>query len=122
MDKASAIQNFWSLFGLPAYEETTVPDKLKMPYITYEMASDSFDGGDITLSANLWYRSTSWKDISQKADEISKKIGLGGYSLKTDTGYVWIKRRSPFAQRMSESDDPDVRRMYLSVSVEYFDK
>ena len=122
VNKDSALQNFWSLFGLPAYEETTVPDNAKMPYITYSVATDSLYGEDVTLSANLWYFSNSWKDISLKAQEISNKIGFGGYTLKTDTGYVWIKRRTPFAQRMSESDEPDVRSIYLSISAEFIDK
>lgn len=37
MNKAQAIQAFWESFGVPAYEESTVPDDAVMPYITYSM-------------------------------------------------------------------------------------
>lgn len=125
MDKAQALHAFWSSFGLPAYDENTVPDDAKLPYITYEVATASFDDGDVALTANLWYFGEaifgkSWADISRKADEIARNIGFGGKTIKTDTGYVWIKRRTPFAQRMSENDD-NIRRIFLGISAEFID-
>ena len=121
MDKLQALHRFWSQFNLPAYDENAVPDDAQMPYITYEAAFSSFDEGDVTLSADLWYYSTSLTEISQKAEEISQHLGFEGQVLKTDTGYIWVKRRSPFAQRLSDDSDPFIRRIYLSVSVEYID-
>jgi hypothetical protein len=120
VDKAQALHAFWSSFGLPAYDENTVPDDAKLPYITYEVATASLDDGDVALSAHLWYFGKTWADISRKADEIARNIGFGGKTLKTDTGYVWIKRRVPFAQRMSESDD-NIRRIFLGISAEFID-
>jgi hypothetical protein len=120
LDKAQALHSFWSDFGLTAYDENTVPDGAQLPYITYEVATNSFDDGDIALSANLWYFGRSWAEISQKTDEIAQKIGFGGYTIKTDTGYLWIKRRTPFAQRMSDENE-NIRRILLSISAEYID-
>ncbi|MBR1751843.1 MAG: hypothetical protein IJ740_13415 [Ruminococcus sp.] len=120
MDKAQALHSFWSSFSLPAYDENTVPDGAQLPYITYEVSTASFDDGDIPLSASLWAFGRSWADISQKADEISQRIGFGGITIKTDTGYIWIKRRAPFAQRMGESDD-NIRRIVLGISAEFID-
>lgn len=121
MDKVQILHSFWSSFGLTAYDENTVPDSAQTPYITYELATSSFDDGDIALSANLWYFGRSWAEITHKAEEISQKIGFGGITLKTDTGYVWIKRRTPFAQRLGDDTNDNIRRMLISVSVEFID-
>lgn len=119
MDRWQALHNFWRSFGIPAYDENTVPEGEKMPYITYELATGSFNDGDVPLTASIWYFDKGWGDISRKADEISEYIGFGGVTLPTDTGYLWIKRRTPFAQRMSDTND-NIRRVLLSISVEYF--
>ena len=117
MDKVQAIHNFWSQFGLPAYDENSVPDDAVMPYITYTVSTDSLDE-PIPLSGNLWYRSTLWKDITLKSEEIAKKIAEKGfYSVKLDNGYLWITKGSPFAQRMTDTDP--VKRIYLNIMAEF---
>lgn len=121
MDKWQALQSFWSGYGIPAYDENSVfsgENSPNMPYITYEAATGSIDS-DVLLSASLWYRSTSWSQISQKADEIADEIGTGGKIVPYDGGAFWVKRGQPFAQRMSEPNDDAVRRMYLNISVEF---
>lgn len=121
MDKWQALQSFWSDYGIPAYDENSVFSGEKspnMPYITYEAATGSIDS-DVLLSASLWYKSTSWAQISQKADEIAADIGMGGKIVPYDGGAMWIKRGQPFSQRMAESGDDTVRRMYLNISVEF---
>ena len=42
MDKIQALDRFWNAFGIPAYDKNSVPDGAKPPYITYDVASDSF--------------------------------------------------------------------------------
>jgi hypothetical protein len=118
MDKAQALQYFWSLFDIPAYSVDTIPDDAKMPYITYEVATADFEDGNVPLFASLWYFGTSWADISQKADKIAEYIGYGGITIKTNDGYIWIKRRTPFAQRMSDEND-NIRRILIGIAVEY---
>lgn len=119
MDKAQAIHNFWSSFGLTAYDENAVPDDAQMPYITYSMATG--DIGDlVALNASLWYYSTSWKAITNKSDEIAKAIGENGHVvLNLDDGFVWLVKGVPFSQRMSDDTDEMVRRIYLNVNAEY---
>jgi hypothetical protein len=118
MNKAQAIHSFWSGFGLPAYDENTVPDRAKMPYITYSVSESEFEY-PVALTGSLWYRSSSWEDITLKSYEISKNISLGGKLIRLDGGKLWIKRGSPFAQRMADVDDT-VRRIAISITVEYF--
>lgn len=120
MDKAQAIHEFWSSFGLAAIDEYSAYDEsMELPsnYITYEFQSANF-GDSVALTASLWYRSTSWKDISKKADEIAEYIGWGGKLLPVDGGYIWIKLGSPFAQRMSVEQD-NIRRIYMNISVDF---
>ena len=118
MNRIEAYQWFWQSFDLNAYEETTVPDDAQMPYITYQVQMSEFET-TMYNTASLWYKGTSWSAVTQKSMEIYDAIGYGGVVLHCDEGAFWIKRGTPFAQRMS---DPDtlVRRIYLNVEVENF--
>lgn len=117
MDKAQTLHSFYSSFGLPAYDENTVPDDAVLPYISYEVAEDSI-GSPVYLSASLWYRSPSWAEITKKANEIGAYIGYGGRTFNYDDGLMWIQRGSPFMQRSADDDDT-IRRMNLNISAEF---
>lgn len=121
MTKEAALYNFWSIFGLPAYEENSVPtgeDGAEFPYITYQVVADSF-GSDVALTASVWYRSTSWKEANAKAQEISDKISRGGVTLACDGGIIWIRRGVPFAQSMGDESDDIIKRKYLNITAEF---
>ena len=120
MTKEQALTKFWESFGLAAYDENSVPsgeNKPSYPYITYNVITGSF-GSDISLTASLWYKSSSWAAITNKADEISRAISLGGVILTYDDGAIWIKRGDSFAQRMDDPND-SIRRIYLNINAEY---
>lgn len=119
MTKAAAIYQFWSSFGLTAYEENTVPTDAAFPYITYQLVTDSFDR-EVAATASLWYRGESWTAINAKTEEISAHIGLGGKIIKCDGGRIWIKRGQPFAQNMGDESDDLIKRKYLNLTIEYF--
>lgn len=119
MTKAAAIYQFWSGFGLTAYEENTVPEDAAFPYITYQLVTDGFDR-EVAAAASLWYRGESWTTINAKTEEISAYIGLGGKIIKCDGGRIWIKRGQPFAQNMGDESDDLIKRKYLNVNIEYF--
>lgn len=121
MTKEAALYDFWGKFGIPRYEENTVPtgqDAPKFPYITYQVVTDSF-GGEVALTASLWYRSDSWTAINAKAEEISRYIGRGGTVIIVDDGAIWIKRGQPFAQSMGDDSDDAIRRKYLNLTAEF---
>ena len=118
MTKAAAIYQFWSGFGLTAYEENTVPTDAAFPYITYQLVTDSFDR-EVAATASLWYRSESWTAINAKTEEVSGHIGLGGKIIKIDGGWLWIKRGQPFAQNMGDESDNMIRRKYLNIVFEF---
>ena len=116
MNKAQTINEFWNSFGIPAYDMYTVPTDAQMPYRTYEYAEDNLDNV-VMLSASVWYKSTSWVAVTGKAAEIAEGIG-NGKILKTDEGYIYIARGTPFMQRLSDTEDT-IRRIYINVQVEY---
>lgn len=120
MDKWQAVQAFWGGFSIPAYDENTVPDGAVMPYITYETSASDF-GNALTQTASLWYHSPSWADISKKADAISDRITRGGIMIPYGESAVWIRKGSPFAQRMDDPNDDMIRRIVLNVNIEFLD-
>ena len=118
MTKAAAIYQFWSGFGLTAYEENTVPTDAAFPYITYQLVTDSFDS-EVATTASLWYRSESWAGINAKTEAISQKISRGGKIISCDGGAIWLKRGQPFAQNMGDDSDGLIKRKYLNITAEF---
>lgn len=121
MDRAQAYHDFWSEFNWKAYDSSTVPSEElnpEMPRITYDFGAGEFED-EIQLSASLWDNSYSWSRIQAKAEEIYESIGLGGKIINYDKGKIWIKRGSPFYQRMPDEND-SIRRIYININVEFF--
>lgn len=119
MDKAQALHAFWSSFGLPAYDDSVVlDDGATMPYITYNVATDSLENV-LSLNASLWYRSTSWEAISQKAESIAQYIAhMNPPAVAIEGGRMYVTKGTPFAQRMSD-ENPMIRRIVLNINVEF---
>lgn len=114
MDEIRALTSFWNSFGMPAYDSSSVPDSAAFPYITFDVERDFF-GQEVMLTASVWYRDTSWEGIEQTVEAISQKIGRGGVWLESK---IWLKRGTPFAQRIPDDDDT-IRRYMLNVTAEY---
>lgn len=124
-DKAQAIHDFWSGFGIPAIDEQSAYDTpiieelaITHPYITYEVQTDSFDS-PVAIGADLWDKATTWSRVTQIADLISSTIGRGGKIVMCDEGALWITRGSPFTQRMDAENDADVRRLHININTEF---
>lgn len=128
MDALQTLNAFWGGFDLPAFDENTVPDEKDrverfgqaFPYLTYEAAKDSF-GDPIAQTANLWYRSSGWGEITAKEQEISDFITRGGRMIAYDDGAMWIQKASPWAQRLEEPSDDMIRRIVLNITIEFMD-
>lgn len=118
MNAIQTLHQFWSSFGLSAYDETNVPDDAQLPYITYESSKDFF-GGVVALAASVWYRSPSWANVTAKEQEIADYIGRGGRMIACDEGAFWIKRGEPWAQRMGDPNDDMIRRIALNIEIEF---
>lgn len=119
MDKAQAVHSFWAGFGLPAYDENSVPDNATMPYITYSVGTGAL-GDLVVLQGSLWYRSPSWEAISKKADQIAEAVGGQGHLIiPLDQGRLYLTQGVPFAQRMADEADSMIRRIYININAEF---
>lgn len=118
MNKAQALHSFWNSFGIPAYDSSTVPTEGRGEmYITYDVATDSLDK-PVPLSASIWHlNSTSWAQISLKAEEISDDL-IQVKTIPLDIGYLYLTRGQPFAQRIND-EVATTRRIYINLMAEY---
>ena len=116
MNKEQALHSFWSQFGT-AYDQNTVPEDAELPYITYEVITDNF-GSQTILSASIWDRGTSWESVTNILHSIENVLGYGGQTIVYEGGLLWIKRGTPFSQRMNDPDD-SIRRILINIEVEF---
>lgn len=121
-----ALYQFFSSFGIPAYEVNSVrdngeddsyPSDISLPYITFDQA-DSDWREPISISATVWYKSTALTELFSKVDEIKKKVGEC-YSIPVEGGVVYIQKDNPFSQSQNTGDD-NVKAAYLLFQVNAF--
>lgn len=121
MRKEAALHLFWASFGISAYEENTVPtgdSAPAFPYLTYSVATSDL-GLETMISASLWYRSDTWTDINEKANDIALRIGRGGCVIHCDEGAIWLKKGLPFSQNMGDESDDLIKRKYINIIAEF---
>lgn len=119
MDKTQALYKFWSQFGLPAYNELTVPQDAEPPYITYEVATGSLED-IIPLSASIYYNSYTWKEISKKSDEIAEAIeNQQPPCIKIDGGRLYISKGKPFTRDTKDDSNKMIRKRVLNIIAEF---
>ena len=118
MTKGAALQAF---FGgiMTAYAASAVPDDATLPYLTYDLITSAWGDGEVGLTVNMWFRTTSEKEPNAAVDKLSKAIGLGGVQLQCDDGIIWLKRGSPWAQSLTDETDKTIKRRYINVTAEY---
>ena len=118
MTKGAALQSFFDSIMTP-YASSAVPDDATLPYLTYELITIAWNGGEVGLTVNMLFRTTSEKEPNAAVDNLSKAIGLGGVFLHCDDGVIWIKRGSPWAQSLTDETDKTIKRRYINVTAEY---
>ena len=121
MTGEQSLIQFFKSFGVPAYEENSVPTGKNVPgypYITFSIVLGGF-GEETALDASVWTRSTSWTEANSIFKDISERIGMGGKMLRCDDGAVWLKKGSPFAQSMGDPSDNMIKRKYINLTAEF---
>ena len=121
MDRYEAQYNFWSSFGVPAYEQNSVPDLdiVTFPYITFAAVATPF-AGEVDINASVWTRSTSWQTADALADLIDTRLKYGGEIVGYDGGIIWITAGTPLAQNMGDPDDDAIKRKLLNVELHFY--
>lgn len=131
MNKEQAYSDFWSGFGVLAWEENSMPDDetiqslieaglatAKYPYIAYQVIVDDL-GHPVYPTASIYDRSTSWKRADELANTVSERIQKMN-TIKLDNGRMFITKGSPFMQHQMESEDMNIRRVILNLGIEFF--
>jgi len=118
MTVGSALNTFWSTFGLTAYASTSVPDDVVFPYLTYEYYTGMFEDGEVAAQVNLWYYTDSEAEPNAKAEALGQ-ILRGGYVVPVDDGAIIIRRGSPWCQSLTDEVSPTVKRRLLNVTYEF---
>lgn len=125
MDRWQAQYNFWSQFGVPAYEENSVPDlkELTFPYITYEAAVGGF-GDTIPISASIWDKVRDGYSALETLDTLSDAIEdviVNSFPRNYDNGKYRVWKEGSWSENMSDPDDDKIKRKRLSVNFEFMD-
>lgn len=123
MKKWEAIHTFFKSFGIPAYEENSVPtgkDKPAYPYIVYEMQQGGFDpDNDVALSFYIIDKMETFAPSYEIMDTIAEFIG-DSKLYEIDNGYVRIKAGTPWAQNQRDGADNTIRRLHSIIMVTYY--
>lgn len=109
---AKALKEFVGGFGLPAYTTQSVPEDVKVPYLTYPLTEPEWNQ-KATWYIQGWYKTTSNAALAEKADQIISEIGTG-ITISTDSGYLVIYPETPLVQLMV---DDDYRSFYINLSI-----
>lgn len=118
MDKGQALHSFWSSLGIPAYEESSVPDNTPFPYVTYQKMSGAFEDA-LSETGSIWTRETSWNSADAFLGVLEGLFEHGSHLIKIDGGYLAISRGSPFAQSMADDSDKMIKRYVINVAIEF---
>lgn len=120
MTKEAALQAFFEQF-LPSYAASSVPPEESGtdPYLTYELITGAWEEGEVGITVNLWYYTTSQVPPNKKVREMSEAIGPGGVLVLCEGGAIWIKRGSPWAQSLTVEGNTNIKGRYLNITAEY---
>lgn len=113
------LHQFFNSFGIVGHRNTSVPDDVIFPYLTYDMPVSSFEDDPVSITANLYYYTDSEAIPDAKAEEVRQRIGMGGITLPCDGGYIWLKLGSPWCQSLVDDTDATIKRRYMNITAEY---
>lgn len=120
---SQALFNFWSNFGMPAYQQDMVPQGTPFPYITFETVYGAPFGANV-LTARVWQKDQEGKDaltgIAAFFDQVKKAIPPQGTTLRTDNGFfVLYPNTAGFLSYEADPSTDNERLKLLSGRVSY---
>lgn len=119
MTKPAALHSFFSGFGLTAYPETdqaVLKREAPLPYLTYTPVIDSWSGGPVAITVNLWYNTTSEAIPNAKAQEIADTLPK---YVPCDGGAILLERGSPWCQSVADQTDTSIKRRYINITATF---
>lgn len=119
MTKEQALYNFFNSFGITGYRNTSVPDNVIFPFLTFDTPISSFDEDPVSITLNLYFYTDSEAVPDAKAEEIRQRIGMGGVLLDCDGGAIWLKRGVPWCQSLVDETNRNIKCRYINITAEY---
>ena len=114
LNTARALQKFYSGFGMQAFTTDNVPDEQELPYITYRFADSDWEQ-PISHYCIIYMRTRRNVELLEKAEEIKNAIGQG-LRIPCADGCLYLHYEN--AEIMSDSDNPDIRSVYISMQMD----
>ena len=115
-EAVAALQTFLEGFGVPAYDENSVPGNAVLPYLTYTPVIT-----DWRSSALLMVRLWDYPGPDQSADrlygivdKISEAVGEG-IRIPAGEGYITLYKGTPWAQ---PQPTPEIRARVIILNFE----
>ena len=112
MNKYQALYEFYNTFGIPAYEENSVPEDAELPYITYPLTEPEWSEQS-SFYCQVWYPKKKLADLLAKADEICTAIGTMK-EFEQEGGYIVLYPSTPLIQILS---DEMTQSAYINLSI-----
>ena len=119
MTKEQALYQFFNSFDITGYRNTSVPDDVIFPYLTFDATISSFEEDPVSITLNLYYYTDSEAEPDAKAEEIRQAIGMGGKLLQCDGGAIWLKWGTPWCQSLVDDTNANIKRRYINITAEY---
>lgn len=119
MTLEAAFNAFWNQFGVKAYPDTQVPNGAEMPYLTYQVRQGLWN--DIrSITVQLRNVTNSEKSMNEVERAIMKKLGIGGYMLHCDGGYVQLYWDGDVRLAEHIDDDNILKTWQMNITAKYY--
>ena len=107
------LNQFFSQFG-KAYIETSVPEDVKFPYITYKCGSEDWKNKAL-ISCSIYAKSSNYKEVSEIAEKILDSA-RDGFIIDVEGGYLCVYLGEPEFQIVPNTDS-NIRQGYINFVV-----
>ena len=114
-----AWQRFFESFGMPAYRDTSVPDKdVSLPYLTYQFVRAEFNE-KASITVKMWFYTESEAEPDEYADLLYQRLKNGGAKVLYDGGAVVFSPGSPFCIAQTGENDNNIKLRYFNITATY---
>ena len=103
-----------------SYPTDNVPTNATYPYLTFEPIIGFWEDGALPVQCQLWCRTDSDAAVNKIVRDLAHGIGYGGMPVAVDSGWIWIKKGTPFCVPVTITTDEGIKRRVINLSVEFF--
>ena len=117
-DVTKTLFSFFGSLGYEVYLEGQISENATFPYITISYQLEEF-GVDSLIQGQIWDKNESRENVNKVSDELITIINNGiKIKINEDTGYLYLRRGSPFIQPINDIEGFQVN--YFNVVMKSF--